>query len=177
MTEREIMAAFNPQRNAPSSASRPVFGVPSLVPTAPTTSSKPGEMRIKAETPPPMDSMDWAPIDSSPAKQQTDNSWLRPQRFFAPENFTGLENLLSRTQLVDEDDMMQVDQEPSRYRPFTKPWRHWQVPAAIALSSVFFASLVFFLVRSRRPGSPFDPRPHSFPQPYSHSYSHEHPEL
>lgn len=52
------------------------------------------------------DAMDIDP--SSPVKKvarDDDASWLRPQRFFAPEEPTGLENLFARTiRLVDNSD-------------------------------------------------------------------------
>ena len=57
------------------------------------------------------DAMDWEP--ATPAKKQVhkyvgtsldDGSWLRRQRFFPPEEPTGLEGLLMRTRLIDEDD-------------------------------------------------------------------------
>lgn len=53
------------------------------------------------------DAMDWTPTDSnpgtqSPIKADDMGSWLRPQRFFAPEKPTGLEGLFERTLLVDD---------------------------------------------------------------------------
>ncbi len=52
------------------------------------------------------DAMDIDP--ASPAKRLSnsdDGSWLRPQRFFAPEEPTGLENLFARTiRLVDSSE-------------------------------------------------------------------------
>lgn len=60
------------------------------------------------------DAMDWEP--ASPAKraqeaqksnrgQSTDDgTWLRQQRFFPPEEPTGLEGLFMRARLMDEDD-------------------------------------------------------------------------
>jgi hypothetical protein len=58
------------------------------------------------------DAMDWTPTTpSSPNKGKQrvspandDGSWIRPQRFFAPEAPTGLEGLFERTQLVDDSD-------------------------------------------------------------------------
>lgn len=50
------------------------------------------------------DAMDIDP--ASPMKKPSrddDGSWLRPQRFFAPEEPTGLENLFARTIRLGED--------------------------------------------------------------------------
>ena len=69
---------------------------------------------IKPRTHDP-DAMDWEPAvptnRTSPHQQRTRNSpqrdegiYLRQQRFFAPEQPTGLENLFMRTRLVDSDD-------------------------------------------------------------------------
>jgi hypothetical protein len=53
--------------------------------------------------------MDWTPTGVSPeqhqqefTKQLDDGSWLRPQRFFAPEKPTGLEGLFERALLVND---------------------------------------------------------------------------
>ncbi|KAF9462097.1 Ima1 N-terminal domain-containing protein [Collybia nuda] len=53
------------------------------------------------------DAMDWTPTNvhpatQNPAKANESEPWLRPQRFFAPENPTGLEGLFERTLLVDD---------------------------------------------------------------------------
>lgn len=53
--------------------------------------------------------MDWTPTDVlseqqklESMKQSDDGSWLRPQRFFAPEKPTGLERLFERALLVND---------------------------------------------------------------------------
>lgn len=74
------------------------------------------------------DAMDWSPT-SSPVKRKArpphikrdndDGSWLRPQKFFAPEEPTGLENLFERTiKLVDTDS----DQSALRHRHDRHVW-------------------------------------------------------
>ncbi|PIL31845.1 hypothetical protein GSI_06549 [Ganoderma sinense ZZ0214-1] len=96
-----------------ASAQNPIFGVPSL----PTASSQLSPPRTGGASPssPGMDmdmdddgerdpdAMDIDP--ASPARRPSNNddgSWLRPQRFFAPEEPTGLETLFARTiRLVD----------------------------------------------------------------------------
>ncbi|KAI6108448.1 hypothetical protein EDD16DRAFT_81692 [Pisolithus croceorrhizus] len=53
--------------------------------------------------------MDWTPTNPSPSKpgkksvNDEDGSWLRPQRFFPPEQPTGLEALFAGTKLEDTD--------------------------------------------------------------------------
>lgn len=61
--------------------------------------------------------MDWSPTIPSPQKQRPngqarthdDGSWLRPQRFFAPEEPTGLESLFSTTIKLSDDDQAAAD--------------------------------------------------------------------
>ena len=70
------------------------------------------------------DAMDWEPISplkrtqarpqslvagapgaaQRPRKSKDDGTWLRAQKFFPPEEPTGLEGLFMRTRLVDEDE-------------------------------------------------------------------------
>jgi hypothetical protein len=68
------------------------------------------------------DMMDWTPTDPSASssskninrskqvKDDDDGSWLRRQRFFPPEQPTGLEGLFARTLLVDEQQQPSVQQ-------------------------------------------------------------------
>ncbi|KAL4069741.1 Ima1 N-terminal domain-containing protein [Scleroderma yunnanense] len=87
------------------SLSSPVFGMPSLLSTAGSGSP------IKVDDNHDEDAMDWSPTDPSPPKRKPgetsindeDSSWLRPQRFFPPEQPTGLEALFASTKLNDED--------------------------------------------------------------------------
>lgn len=96
-----------------SSTVNPIFGRPSL--HAPSSPPKPlSDAGDDASDDP--DAMDWEPSAVTPsgsseltksrgrAVRDDDNgSWLRPQRFFAPEQPTGLEGLLMRTRLMDDD--------------------------------------------------------------------------
>lgn len=62
------------------------------------------------------DAMDWTPTIPTPekpnhmshengqARYHDDGSWLRPQRFFAPEEPTGLESLFSTTIKLSDDE-------------------------------------------------------------------------
>ncbi|KAI0932064.1 hypothetical protein AcW1_000708 [Taiwanofungus camphoratus] len=119
---------------APPPASNHIFGMPSL-PVARSPSSLPPPRPRMATVPLPSsdmdiedddaslvqdpDAMDWSPIrPSSPNKPYTgwvnvsaqdDGTWLRPQRFFAPEEPTGLENLFAKTIRLADDD--QVNRE------------------------------------------------------------------
>lgn len=78
------------------------------------------------------DAMDWEP--ASPAKGgigasgRDDGSWMRQQRFFPPEEPTGLEGLFMRTRLVDEDDPartgMAASQRPLSASGSATQW-HW----------------------------------------------------
>ncbi|KAF8913017.1 hypothetical protein CPB84DRAFT_1841443 [Gymnopilus junonius] len=93
--------------------SKPVFGLPSLHGSTSTLVGFP----TKEE--PADDEMDWTPTnpdpsafnnDKRPATSETENhSWLRPQRFFAPEKPTGLEGLFESTRIQDEPMPLQSD--------------------------------------------------------------------
>jgi len=75
----------------------PIFGLPSL----------PGPGTVPKEES-NGDEMDWTPTEPSASLTQTkraaesDNNWLRPQRFFAPEKPTGLEGLFESARIQDE---------------------------------------------------------------------------
>jgi hypothetical protein len=101
-------------------AYNPIFGAPSLIaPTLmPSTSSsshtpeygdsdnhgdRDGDVDMMDA-----DAMDWSPTEPPPGRRlpagahtTDDGTWMRPQRFFAPEQPTGLEGLLARTGLTD----------------------------------------------------------------------------
>ncbi|KAJ2932763.1 hypothetical protein H1R20_g4354, partial [Candolleomyces eurysporus] len=124
---------------------RPVFGLPSLLSQSAGPSSVPA--------PSDEDAMDWMPTNEDQAslfgaksKQKRndadDGSWLRPQRFFAPEKPTGLESLFARTKLVD-DDAMRVDDEPNPQSRdgILKKWKQWTPILVIAscLPLAFYA--------------------------------------
>ncbi|KAL1738002.1 hypothetical protein HDZ31DRAFT_12655, partial [Schizophyllum fasciatum] len=88
-----------PARPAPRPNASHVFGQPSLGP----------------QHAPVMDeddmAMDWTPTDPAAARGQRhdedDGSYIRPQRFFAPEQPTGLEGLLEKTRI--DDVPMEID--------------------------------------------------------------------
>ncbi|KAG7099033.1 hypothetical protein E1B28_000913 [Marasmius oreades] len=68
----------------------PVFGHPSL-----GVSSKPSPSNAD-------DQMDWSPTDETSRNSKDSGFSLRPQRFFAPEQPTGLETLFEKTKLIDD---------------------------------------------------------------------------
>ncbi|KAL1762324.1 Ima1 N-terminal domain-containing protein [Schizophyllum commune] len=92
-------------------------------PSIPTSMSAPrpnashifGQPSLGPQRTPVMDedemAMDWTPTDPAAARRQRrdedDGSYIRPQRFFAPEQPTGLEGLLEKTRL--EDVPMEID--------------------------------------------------------------------
>lgn len=147
--EPDLLASLtlsnNPVIGAPSQ--NPIFGMPSFTPAAPP-SSPPRRPSSAAPRSPSMDidmeddddrdpdAMDIDP--ASPMKKPNrddDGSWLRPQRFFAPEEPTGLENLFARTiRLVDTSDQSGPGTQYSRRdlsrrtrRGFIRDWRMWLV--------------------------------------------------
>ncbi|KAJ3492563.1 hypothetical protein NLJ89_g11209 [Agrocybe chaxingu] len=82
----------------------PVFGLPSL---------HGASVPSRIEEPVPDDAMDWSPTNPDgsasggsgkrPASNTLENeTWLRPQKFFAPEKPTGLEGLLESARIQDE---------------------------------------------------------------------------
>ncbi|OBZ79704.1 hypothetical protein A0H81_00999 [Grifola frondosa] len=98
----------------PPMATNPIFGHPSLplvVPSSTTSPPSTGPIRESSVTMDieddddirDPDAMDWSPIkppspeNARSTAMREDESWLRPQRFFAPEEPTGLENLFART--------------------------------------------------------------------------------
>ncbi|KAH9898288.1 Ima1 N-terminal domain-containing protein [Cubamyces lactineus] len=116
--EPDLLASLTLSNNPvlAASAHNPIFGVSSFAAAGPSSSPP---RRPTSTSPRPsnfdvdMDDDDYDPdamdIDpSSPMKRpgrDDDGSWLRPQRFFAPEEPTGLENLFARTiRLVDSSE-------------------------------------------------------------------------
>lgn len=101
--EPDLLASLTLSSKPVITPTNPVFGLPSLISSVPQPSVE-GEDN---------DEMDWTPTDPLSAsassgsrekftQQEDGGSWLRPQRFFAPEHPTGLEGLFERTKLVDD---------------------------------------------------------------------------
>ncbi|KAH0838179.1 hypothetical protein J3R83DRAFT_6430 [Lanmaoa asiatica] len=92
--EPDLLASLTLSSKPFISSTNPMFGQPSLVSPAPTTSQA---SPIKIDESPDEDAMDWTPTNPSPVKvkkavDDNDGAWLRPQRFFPPERPTGLED-------------------------------------------------------------------------------------
>lgn len=100
------------------------------------------------------DAMDWSPIHPSSSrnnnshmrngpqsrKQNGDGMWLRPQRFFAPEEPTGLENLFTNTiRLVDDEPSSRRGGNPDSasksqmWEQFLRIARRWAWVSALCL--------------------------------------------
>jgi hypothetical protein len=143
----------------------PVFGMPSLIGSTPAPHQPPKDPN----------EMDWSPTNSDAASAaksipaDTDTSWLRPQRFFAPENPTGLEELFDRTRIIEDVQMA----DASVARESTSPWRlissqrgfssWWWVCAIIPL----LGAAVYKLWQLRQSALA---RANSFPQPVAQVY-------
>lgn len=144
----------------------PMFGQPSLAPGQASHTN--GILDIDDEDgddddvlrrtrPRDPDAMDWEP--SSPAKQASphrksrdDGTWLRQQRFFPPEEPTGLENLLMRARLVDEEEAArqrhrQQQQQGRELHAMPRRWSWGWVYSASVLPVV--AVLAGLWLRSR----------------------------
>ncbi|KAJ7102090.1 Ima1 N-terminal domain-containing protein [Mycena belliarum] len=96
--EADLMAGLSFSSRPVMTPQGPVFGLPSML----------SSLQSQAEPKHDADEMDvdWTPGDpkghAKVSAQSGDTSWLRPQRFFAPEAPTGLEGLFERTKLVDD---------------------------------------------------------------------------
>ncbi|KAF8519148.1 Ima1 N-terminal domain-containing protein [Hysterangium stoloniferum] len=86
----------------------PLFANFSLAPQAPTSSTAPVFGKTSFPSPlreietPEEDMMDWTPTNP-PEKVHDREDWLRPQRFFPPEQPTGLEDLFQKAARLDGD--------------------------------------------------------------------------
>lgn len=108
----EFLSALSLSANPIITPANPIFGLPSLSSPLPPAVNK--EVDV--------DAMDWTPTDTLSeqhkqvsAKQPDDGSWLRPQRFFAPEKPTGLEGIFERALLVNDTPSTTDD---TQSRPF-----------------------------------------------------------
>lgn len=98
------------------------------------------------------DSMDWTPTDPSAASRMSearrriaksantdDGSWLRPQRFFPPEQPTGLEGLFAETLLVDDAENEPRQNDGSRPPPRLRLKYAWLLIAGALLLPMMLA--------------------------------------
>lgn len=143
--ESDILAALSLSSKPIMTPTKAVFGLPSLLSSAPPASS--------AKTDRDSDEMDWTATNedgtpNSKGKQREvpsdDASWLRPQRFFAPEKPTGLEGLFERTKI--DDDAMSVDNATPATSFFT--WNWWWLGCALSLVLIPLAAAVVYRART-----------------------------
>ncbi|KAI0756880.1 Ima1 N-terminal domain-containing protein [Daedaleopsis nitida] len=137
-----------------TSAQNPIFGMPSLStaasPPRSTTPRPPGmDVDMDDDEGRDPDAMD---IDTaSPQKKpslEDDGSWLRPQRFFAPEEPTGLENLFARTiRLVDPSEQNEngtaqgsLSRRQGTRRTGRSSMRSWRIWLAVCVVPVLVAA-------------------------------------
>ncbi|PBL01191.1 hypothetical protein ARMGADRAFT_415350 [Armillaria gallica] len=122
----------------PVIAKPPVFGFPSLGPSAPHSTAHQPESDV--------DEMDWTPTNGLREKPQTydDSSFLRPQKFFPPENPTGLESLFESTRLVDDVTMNEPTSERLPTRSRIAITHMWSWGWVYLLSTLPFAGVVLF---------------------------------
>ncbi|KAH9486593.1 Integral inner nuclear membrane protein ima1 [Psilocybe cubensis] len=120
--------------------SKPIFGMPSL--QGPLSMPQTPARREKTLN---EDDMDWTPthpetVGRITSSEKSNNDWLRPQRFFAPENPTGLEGLLETTR-IQEDEPMPF-QGTTRIGNDQKPSQGWLY---ITCSAVVVVSIAYTL--------------------------------
>lgn len=134
ITEPDLLASLtlSSQPVITPPASKAIFGLPSFPVPSANPPSSPRPQRQPARTVSVImadadddveekdpDAMDWSPtkeltlgqgMDPEPTQLTKDEAWLRPQRFFAPEEPTGLENLFAKTiRLVDAEESANND--------------------------------------------------------------------
>lgn len=66
--------------------------------------------------------MDWTPVNSRDKVNQAKETWIRPQRFFPPEQPTGLEELFKKATKLDED----TNHEPDSTHGWKRIWYYQQ---------------------------------------------------
>ncbi|KAK0464975.1 Ima1 N-terminal domain-containing protein [Desarmillaria tabescens] len=122
----------------PVIAKPPIFGVPSLGSSAPHSTAHQPENDI--------DEMDWTPTNGQKEKPRTydDSSFLRPQKFFAPENPTGLESLFESTRLVDDITMNEPTPERASTRSSIATAHLWNWGWVYLLSTLPVAGVILF---------------------------------
>ncbi|KAG5653351.1 hypothetical protein H0H81_000973 [Sphagnurus paluster] len=134
-TDPDFLAALSLSSKPVMTPVNPIFGLPSLM-----SATTPSQITHVTDS----DVMDWTPTDTtscckSNTVQYDDGSWIRPQRFFAPEKPTGLEGLFERTLLVIDDMPTNVAGEGNSHvsfltRKHVQSW--WWVYLALLVSIV-----------------------------------------
>ncbi|KAH9944286.1 Ima1 N-terminal domain-containing protein [Epithele typhae] len=138
----------------------PIFGVPSFNSNQASSSTPQSSQNMSPRSPSmdvDMDDDNWDPdaMDIDPTTphrkrraNEDDASWLRPQRFFAPEEPTGLENLFARTIRLADSSESGVEgalgrrqcgnQQRSMMATLAQDWRIWAALCFVPLSAVVF---------------------------------------
>ncbi|THV06000.1 hypothetical protein K435DRAFT_646074 [Dendrothele bispora CBS 962.96] len=146
LPEPDLFASLSLSNKPVVASKTPVFGMPSLLSNA--------SVQIDNEEPSSSrndDEMDWTPTSDNVntafpiplnTKQQgksvDDGSWLRPQRFFAPEKPTGLETLFEKTKLADDVTMSDTSSSAGQGRIWLVVMTHlekwwWLYAASVIL--------------------------------------------
>jgi hypothetical protein len=137
---------------------KPVFGLPSLLSNSQTQTEQEQGHRDNDIDPDDGDvddenAMDWTPTDPRIAPrrkrkigQTRDDVYLRPPKFFAPEQPTGLEGLFARTR-IDDDVMMADSQDElgtgnSLFTTVGRCFKRWWLICATVIVPVLVAVLV-----------------------------------
>jgi hypothetical protein len=115
---------------------QPVFGQT----TFPTPTVQPPTHAVTDSEDDPF-AMDWTPSNPSPSTSKPTHvpdfsHWMRPQKFFAPEQPTGLEELLAGTSLKEEDDERErrASSKSSGPRPRFSWFAMWAVATSILVA-------------------------------------------
>ena len=160
LSNKPVLAApptQNPIFGMPSMASNTVSASPPRGPGRPNPRS-PGmdvDMDDEEQDPDAMDVDPMSPVKKPGRNGNDDASWLRPQRFFAPEEPTGLENLFARTiRLVDTSEPTgrgnggapRRHVQQLRVSDVLRDWRMWAILSIIPLFAVGYQ---FWFVRPR----------------------------
>ncbi|KAF4605057.1 hypothetical protein EYR40_003840 [Pleurotus pulmonarius] len=156
--DSDLLASLSLSSKPVITPTNPVFGLPSLLSSTSGATGHTDTHDVDGMEDDDM-AMDWTPIHPSHTHQSNnytskfkgkqkavadddDGSWLRPQRFFAPEKPTGLEGLFERTKLADDDaNKSQPTQHTHIYIP---KWMY-----ALSVVPIVLAFLVWKLWRGK----------------------------
>jgi hypothetical protein len=137
--ETDLLASLT-LSTKPVIRSNPIFGMPSL--------QQPPQTPIKVADDDDPDAMDWTPTNPSPKKTNSTIDYneevvVKPQHFFPPEQPTGLENLLSRTTLVEVSESAHNPSWTIRTTASEVKWYYW----VCALGFVPVVAFVYYHLR------------------------------
>lgn len=142
LTEHDISSLSMSSKPVITPRSAPIFGFSSMQ----SSSGLPPSQSVKDE--PREDEMDWSPTNErNPSSGRRaaggDNSWLRPQSFFAPEKQTGLEGLFEGAKIQDEPMPYQpLDSDATSHSSLTGHMWKWG-PFYVLLIALILASITY----------------------------------